>query len=418
MTALAGPDLREHQTLGAELSPEVASQWRRAAGPELELLLLCLRWPQREGDRQRIVAAACVKIDWALFLRLAVHHRVVPLVSYTLSSALRRGSLPAANGTVIELRRLAAENTQESLCNLAELRRLLKAFADEGIAVRVLKGLPLAQSVFGDLGLRAAGDIDLLVDASAVAASDRLLRRLDYSGDPQIDRFSAKRMRFFRGHWKDIVYSSDSSGQEVDLHWRCFRNAAMPGSRLCATTQSDSVAFGGLKVPIPPRQETLLYLCVHGTLDGWLYLKSLADVAAEARALDEAALDLLAEAAARYEVLPELTATLLLVRRYLSMDHWSDLLLPASDVTVRQIVEYADRVLVEGKFLATREVIPIGTTLRFEFGLRRSFRYRFELLIRVLFRVRMWRAVPLPDFLFGLYPLLSPIEWVIFRLRS
>ncbi len=40
-----------------------------------------------------------------------------------------------------------------------------------------------------------------------------------------------------------------------------------------------------------------------------------------------------------------------------------------------------------------------------------------ELLLRVLFRARMWKTMPLPDFLFGLYPLLSPLEWVVFRLR-
>ena len=54
----------------------------------------------------------------------------------------------------------------------------------------------------------------------------------------------------------------------------------------------------------------------------------------------------------------------------------------------------------------------------FEIGLRRNFRYRMELLLRVLFRARMWETIPLPDFLFGIYPLLSPFEWVVFRVRQ
>jgi hypothetical protein len=56
--------------------------------------------------------------------------------------------------------------------------------------------------------------------------------------------------------------------------------------------------------------------------------------------------------------------------------------------------------------------------MAFEFGLRRNLRYRRELLLRVLYRARMWQTFPLPDILFGLYPLLSPFEWVIFRLRQ
>ena len=64
-----------------------------------------------------------------------------------------------------------------------------------------------------------------------------------------------------------------------------------------------------------------------------------------------------------------------------------------------------------------RVLIPIGQTLRFEWGLRRGFRYRMELVRRVLYRARMWEAIPLPDWLFWAYPLLSPVEWLMFRLR-
>jgi hypothetical protein len=419
MTALAGKDLRERRDFATpDPSAGCSSDWRDLGGPELDLLLLCARWPLREEDRQRILIVAAAKLDWTLFLRLAVHHRLTPLVSHTLNGCFRRASLTAAEDTLAELRRLAAANAQESLRCLGELRRIARALDASGVSVRVLKGLPLSQSVFGDLSLRWAGDIDLLVDRSSVAVSDAVLRGLGYEGDLDIERYSPKRLEFYSTHWKDIVYRNSSSGSEVDLHWRCFRNRAMPGTNLCATKVPETVSFGGFVVHTLPRSESLLYLCVHGTLDGWLYLKSLADVAAQVRTMHESELDALADAASRYEILPELTATLLLVRRYLAMDHWSARLLPAGDATVQHIIRYADRVLVEGRFLAERESIPIASTLAFELGLRRSFRYRSELLVRVLFRARMWNAIPLPDFLLGLYPLLSPFEWLIFRWKQ
>jgi hypothetical protein len=163
--------------------------------------------------------------------------------------------------------------------------------------------------------------------------------------------------------------------------------------------------------------ESLLYLCVHGTLDGWLYLKSLVDVAAHVRGMSQADMDALATFADSYEILPELTAALILVRRYLQIDHWSPRLLPEADPTVAHILRYADRSLAKGAFLADRDTIPIATTMAFEFGLRRSLRYRSELLLRILFRARMWETIPLPDWLFGIYPFLSPFEWAIYRLR-
>ena len=288
----------------------------------------------------------------------------------------------------------------------------------QAVSVRVMKGLPLAQTIFGDLSLRSPGDIDLLIDESAIVETDRVLRGFGYEGSFQLDRFSPKRLAFYRSHWKDLVYLHPATGLEVDVHWRCFRNSAMPGATLCAASGNDTVSFGGFQVETLPRMESLLYLCVHGTLDGWLYLKALVDVAAQVREMTEADLDSLARLAESHGVLPELSAALLLVRRYMTMDHWSALLLPESDATVAHILRYADQVLVQGGFLAERESIPITATMAFELGLRKNFRYRFELLLRVLFRARMWETIPLPDFLFGIYPLLSPVEWAIFRMRQ
>jgi hypothetical protein len=387
--------------------------------PELDLLLLCARWPQRRvEDRQLIQERAKGELDWARFLLLAQHHRLVPLVSHALQANNVGSASPEAEAVLGELRRLSAVNAHRALRSLAELRRVVTELHRNSLPVRVLKGLPLAQTVFGDLSLRANGDMDLLIDESCILQADRVLRGFGYRGLFQVQRFSPKRLSFYRSHWKDLAYHNPATGQEVDLHWRCFRNREMPGNGLCATAEHENVCFGGFEVETLPRMEGLLYLCVHGTLDGWLYFKSLVDVAAQVRGMAEPELDALAKLAAVYGVLPELTAALTLVRRYLSMDHWSTLLLPQSDPTVEHILRYADHALVRGGFLADRNAIPIGATMAFELGLRRNFRYRFELLLRVLFRARMWETIPLPDFLFGIYPLLSPFEWVIYRLRQ
>lgn len=192
----------------------------------------------------------------------------------------------------------------------------------------------------------------------------------------------------------------------------------MPGDELCAGGAVEAVAFGGLRVETLPRREGLLYLCVHGTLDGWVYLKPLVDVAAQVRCMTEQELDELAQLAQRHGVLPELSATLILVRRWLHMDHGSARLLPETDRTVRHILRYVEQTLDARGFRASREEIPIGATLRFEWGLRPSWRYRQEVVQRVLYRARMWETIPLPDWLFWAYPLLSPVEWVLFRVRQ
>lgn len=407
--------MQERRDHRADARPRAAVGWT----PEIELLFLCARWPLRRGaDFQIIRDQASRPLDWPLFLRLVQHHRLVPLVWFHLHACVPEPRSAEKEAVFAELRELSAANTFQAMRSLAELRRIVQAFEAQGILARVLKGLPLAQSAFGELSLRANGDLDLLIDEVSILNADRVLQDLGYEGLFRLGGFSAKRLAFYRAHWKDVAYSQRETGMEVDLHWRCFRNSAMPGNRLCAGEGRDYISFGDFRVATLPRMESLLYQCVHGTLDGWLYLKSLVDVGAQVRVMSEGDLDQLAALAARYGVLPELTAALVLVRRYLGLRPWSTQLLPESDRTVAHILRYADRNLLGGGFLAGRDDIPIATTLRFEFGLRRTFQYRFELLRRVLFRARMWETLPLPDFLFWLYPLLSPVEWVVFRLRQ
>ena len=398
-------------------SSEASTEGQARLSPELALLLVCARWPLRPEDCHRIQTQAAGRLDWQRFLLLVQHHRLVPLVAHNLNAAIKGSASPELGFVMAELQRLAKLSAHRSLRCLAELRRVVRELEAKGIPVRVLKGLPLAQSIFGDLSLRSPGDLDLLIDESAIMETDRVLRGFGYSGLFHVERFSPKRLAFYRSHWKDLAYENPATGLEVDLHWRCFRNSEMPGADLCAAGVPETVSFGSFKVDTPPRMEELLYLCVHGTLDGWLYFKALVDIAAQVRDMDEPQLDALADLAAGYGILPELTATLMLVRRYLELDHWSTRLLPATDSTVEHILRYADQALAQDGFLGERDNIPIATTLAFELGLRRSFRYRYELLLRVLFRARMWETIPLPDFLFGIYPLLSPFEWAIFRLR-
>ena len=398
--------------------PHTTREAPSSRAPELDLLLSCARWPQREADRNLIRLQAAKPLNWQRFLLVVQHHRLVPLVAHNLHAAIADEATPDQSAAIDALRQMASANTYRALRSLAELRRVIHELQTHNVSVRVLKGIPLAQSVFGDLSLRATGDLDILIDEDSILEADRLLRGFGYRGLFQVERFTPKRLAFYRTHWKDLAYHNPETGFEVDLHWRCFRNSAMPGGGLCATSAGETVSFGSFQVTTLPAMETLLYLCVHGTLDGWLFLKSLADVGAQVRTMAPTQLDALAELAASYAILPELSAALILARRYFGMDHWSAALLGESDPTVEHILRFARQSLERGEFLADRDAIPAGSMMAFEIGLRRNFRYRMELLLRVLFRARMWETIPLPDFLFGIYPLLSPFEWIVFRLRQ
>ena len=139
-----------------KLAPEAA----RRQPPELDLLLLCARWPQRDEDRRLIHNLCARPLDWQRFFLLAQHHHLVPLVSHSLHASVDVSSSPALDAVLNELRQFSRDNAHLALLSLAELRRVVQELQARAIPVRVLKGLPLAQSVFGEIGLRSTGDID------------------------------------------------------------------------------------------------------------------------------------------------------------------------------------------------------------------------------------------------------------------
>lgn len=385
---------------------------------EVQLLLASIAWPQTEADRAAMRAILIRGVNPHLFLELVQHHRVAPLVSRNLQSCTGPDDMPTIADLADPLRQLAHDNGLRALRSLAELRRVLDRFASAGISARVLKGLPLAKTIYGDLSLRTAGDLDLLIDQDALDAADQILREDGYQGLFDLRRFSPRQNAFYRAHWKDLAYFNPDTGADIDLHWRCFRNREAPGSALCVSGLEETVSFGSFHVKTLARTEDLLYLCVHGTFDGWVYLKSLADIAAYVRLAPGELLDGMANAASQYGVLPELTAALVLVRRYFGMENWSPGLLDQRDRKVAHILRFTTRWLERGGFRVDRQSIPIRSVIAFELELHDDLAYRRELLLRILFRARMWQTIPLPDRLFGLYPLFSPLEWIAFRLRG
>ena len=86
-------------------------------------------------------------------------------------------------------------------------------------------------------------------------------------------------------HQKDFSYEHPGAGVVIDLHWRLFRNSFLPANAGLAEVGEDWVDLGSERIPTLPAPRLLLYLCVHGALDGWLRLKWLADIGALLRTM-------------------------------------------------------------------------------------------------------------------------------------
>lgn len=384
---------------------------------EMRLLLQCARWPSpAEGGTAIRALVAAKDIDWSRFLSLCGHHGVVPLVYRALSIAAAEVPAP----TLATLKAGATENALSVMRYLVQTRRLCDLLQQAGVPARVLKGVPLSQRVYADPSVRDVGDIDLLIAAGTEETADTILLAEGFRRNDPAARLTPRRRRSWRKHGKTYTYRSDRDDFEIDLHWRLFRNPHMPGNALAdaGAASSEQVALGETALAVLPLDRTFLYLCVHGALDGWFRFKSLVDVAAIWHGFPEGQRSALADQAREYGILPEMAAALKLAQELslLAPDALSPAMqLQTTSPEARWILEYARTQHLAQRFQPTQDGAGSWPLKRFELGLRPGLAYRIEIFRRVLLRPRIWERFDLPDSLFPLYGLLSPIEWVLFH---
>lgn len=131
--------------------------------------------------------------------------------------------------------------------------RAIEALRATGADVLVLKGAALVNTVYGDLGARPMGDVDLAVRPEWAGAAVRALQGVGLAaieGDPE-RLLAARHSLAFR----------DPDGQEVDLHramlWR-------PGLDEEFWAGSIEAEVAGARVRILSPADQLLHVCAHG----------------------------------------------------------------------------------------------------------------------------------------------------------
>jgi hypothetical protein len=385
---------------------------------ELRLLLRCARWPLAEEDNAAIrTLAAADDMDWKYFLALCGHHRVAPVVYRALSTS----AAPAPPATLATLKAAATQNALSAFRYLAQARRLCGLLQKAGVSTRVLKGVPLSQRIYADPGLRDVGDIDLLIEPGMEEIADRVLLAAGFHRNDPIARLTPRRRRSWRKHGKDYTYRADDEDDfEIDLHWRLFRNPHMPGNALAdpAATSGEQIHLGETVLNVLPLERTFLYLCVHGALDGWGRFKSLVDVAVLWNSFRAEQRSAVTDQAVAHRILPELAAALRLARELelLAPDALSTAIeLESGSREAQWILNHARTQQLAQRFQPTQDGTGSWPLKRYELGLRRGLAYRVEILRRVLLRPRVWQRFDLPDALFPLYTVLSPMEWVFFH---
>lgn len=240
-----------------------------------ELFLLCARTALSGSDRERIREIVKNGPDWDVILSLAERNEVMGLVHRSLSDACPE-LLPGAVRS--RLRSAALSYASDGLQLTAKLAEVLAAFETEGIEAVVLKGPPLAASIYGRVSLRRFGDLDILIQPENLPCARDLLLRNDFHWDGKGSPCEPGTLSETDKHLS-LVHSTQ--GVALELHWSCEE----PASRFALSTGDvfrSAVRVSlpdGTQVRCPGPEEQVLLLTAHGARHGWKQLKWVCDIA-------------------------------------------------------------------------------------------------------------------------------------------
>jgi hypothetical protein len=247
------------------------------ASPERELLLALSRRTLDGGLTARARELARARPSWPRLIATARAHGVLPLVHRHVPA------LDAADVPVDAREELAAgarRNAARNALFARELAAVLERLRAAGIAVIALKGVALADSLYGDVNLRVSSDLDILVPRAAVGPALRALIELGYErgpGEPALGRGAMERLLD-----SNMEYALVRPGRfpcPVELHWDfAWRWPGAVRAVEAAWADVRPSTFRGVPALALSPEWELLYLAVPAARHRFASLKWLVDV--------------------------------------------------------------------------------------------------------------------------------------------
>jgi len=194
-------------------------------------------------------------LDAQTFLDLCREHEVEGLCFERLSKLDSTAGWPRQVWE--ELSDAARTRAAEELLRKAEIRRVVAALADAGTRPILLKGTPLAYTVYDSPASRPRADTDVIVSGAEVEAARQVMRSLSYVETVQchelLSQFEVQQCDRF-----GVIHA-------FDVHWSISTQPVFAGLLTYDALLLRAVAVPALgeSAVAPCRVDALLLSCVH-----------------------------------------------------------------------------------------------------------------------------------------------------------
>jgi hypothetical protein len=278
--------------------------------PELDLILACCGEDSGGHSPARIRAILGHGIDWERLLQLAQHHGLVPLLYRRLSTAVETSH----SASLEALRQQDKVNAHQTLWLTLDLLAIHRHLAARGLEVLPYKGPVLAESLYGNVGLRQFSDLDLLVRSHDLPRIKADLAELGY--EPGLRLTQAAERAYLKSGY-EYTFDGANGRNLLEIKWRILPQFYSIGFDVDDFFQrAVAVTVQGQSLRTLCDQDLMLVLCVHAAKHAWTQLSWLCDIVqlARSRSLDWAALQ---AQAARLGIARIVAVTFLLAHKLL-----------------------------------------------------------------------------------------------------
>jgi len=265
---------------------------------------------RRKVDLERLRQLIKEVGDWDYLLIAANAHGLTPLLHKQLHS--HAPDLTPVN-VLSRLKLQSVANAQNVLHLVGKQLKVYRAFKDENIPVAILKGSVLSQMAYGDLSLRHAGDIDVLISRADFDRAKTTLEALGYQMTPSLT--PAQLASHVRSHC-EIQFVRDDWFTVVDLHWALApKNFVFKLETDEVTSRLQRVAVAGTEIETLSTEDLILYLSMHGAKHLWRALEWITSLAELIRNAESISWDVVVERAEKAHATRMLGLALRLVER-------------------------------------------------------------------------------------------------------
>jgi hypothetical protein len=242
--------------------------------PEDELCLLLARAHLADDPRARALELLACPINWDALLWRARQHNVIPLLYRNISNEDTLNVPATVQATLTEAFRA---NAFRNMFLRGELARVLRLLTEAGIRVIPLKGIALAELLYGDTAFRACSDIDILVPAGDALQARRILLEQGYMS-PFTEEFFVHH-QFGTSADCPLIPQKEASAYLLEVHWTLLQHSSRDAEAVQDLWRRalPHEFFGVPAYSLTPEWQ-FLYLASHVATHKWQTLRWIADI--------------------------------------------------------------------------------------------------------------------------------------------